>query len=501
MSAKQKLKHPIFLDQVRLLCALIIIWLVVAFVLPLHYIQDEKGDLLLNGDSSANTIPSGPWKIIKPATKHQVEGYTSSDSVTPGSTIGLNVSCSVPSYFTTDIFRMGYYKSAGATLVQHLGKRSCSKQPFVFNPTVGMIDTFWKQSQHVVTGRQWQPGFYLARLTNGAGYQSYVPFVVKSPKPTSRILFVDAVATSEAYNDWGGDSLYTGHTPAASVDRGLVVSLNRPYSTNYGAGDFLTWEYPMIRYLERYGFKVDYATDININQDPQMLLAYKSIVIAGHDEYWTWPMLNGYKAAVDSGVNLAVFGANTDYRPTRIQPDRYTGQGNRNIACYKAIQLDPAWRAYYNNTFALNPKPASDFQITGYNWWWGPFSQPESLILGESFGGMTSGDQDLIVSDNSSWIFKGTGLQNGDKLPRLVGYEFDRSNPNFPQPPGVKSVFSSLLSDGSTSNSTYYVSSGGGQVFDAGTVQWSWGLDPSYSSYYNPKLVEITNNILTRFSQ
>lgn len=468
---------------------------------------DVDGDIEADGDFSAPSF-SGPWTLIDHNDSNKITGYASLSNVMPGNTLGLDISCTAPSMFKTDIFRMGYYGGQGALQTDHISYRHCYPQsgPIV-NPTTGLIDTRWSQTIHLLVPENWQPGYYLARLTSLAGYQSYIPFLVSSPKVTSKYLFVDAINTSEAYNSWDGNSLYVGKAAAGRIDRAFKVSLNRPYSSNNGAGDFLDWEYPMAKYLEEYNFNVDYATDIQINADPSMLLKYKAIIITGHDEYWTWPMLAGYKSAIQHGVNLAVFAANTDYRPTRIQADPYSNQRDRVIVCYKDYHLDPSYEAY-TKVLAKDqeqlqnlkdPPTVASYQVTGFNWRNAPFNMPESEILGEGMLGLTKNPAPLTVNDASNWIFAGTGLKNGDSLPGLVGYEYDSYNPQFPGPTNVSLLFSSKVG-GDISNGTLYTATGGGQVFNAGTNQWSWGLDTSLSSY-SPQLVVITSNILNGFGQ
>ena len=36
-----------------------------------------------------------------------------------------------------------------------------------------------------------------------------------------------------------------------------------------------------------------------------------------------------------------------------------------------------------------------------------------------------------IVDDETHWVFQGTGFQNGDDVPALLGYEPDAYDPNF----------------------------------------------------------------------
>ena len=84
-------------------------------------------------------------------------------------------------------------------------------------------------------------GVYIARLkrtdNNGA---SHIIFIVRDDASTSDILFQTSDATWQAYNIYGGHSLYTGTTPTAPVaypnNHASKVSYNRPLITRAGGG-------------------------------------------------------------------------------------------------------------------------------------------------------------------------------------------------------------------------------------------------------------------------
>ena len=117
----------------------------------------------------------------------------------------------------------------------------------------------------------------------------------------------------------------------------------------------------------------------------------------------------------------------------------------------------------------------------------------------------------------SSWVFAGTNLHNGDSIPGLVGYEFDRAMTQSPfaysmpttivGADGVSGVqllsvspVTDVYSNATTSNSTLYTAPSGARVFNAGTMQWSWGLDNfEFPSDVNPAIQQITANILHNF--
>lgn len=109
-----------------------------------------------------------------------------------------------------------------------------------------------------------------------------------------------------------------------------MVSFNRPYQykgearSGVGAGDFLTmnadsvypaskagWEYNMVRWLDKEGYDVTYASNLDTHEDRSRLSGRKAFLSAGHDEYWSWEMRDNVEALRNAGVNLAFFSANT----------------------------------------------------------------------------------------------------------------------------------------------------------------------------------------------
>ena len=100
----------------------------------------------------------------------------------------------------------------------------------------------------------------LTRLDNGG--QSHIPFVVRDDSSHSDVIYQTSDTTWQAYNDWGGNSLYTG-SPAG---RAYKVSYNRPFSTRIvdnGQDWVFNAEYPMVRWLEANGYNVSYFTGVD----------------------------------------------------------------------------------------------------------------------------------------------------------------------------------------------------------------------------------------------
>ncbi len=299
--------------------------------------------------------------------------------------------------------------------------------------------------------------------------------------------------TYQAYNTWGGVSLYGGAT---------IVSFNRPYITPTGSplwkgcGDFWEWECNLLRWMEREGYDVSYCGSVDVHATTNLLWNHKAFMSVGHDEYWSYPMRWNVKAARDRGVNLAFLSANTSFWQIRFQPSTLDGAPNRDVVCYKS-SADPLYNTPSNYL--------STVQYRSY-----PVLDPESSLLGVyfDFAGVNS---DLVVNDPSHWLFAKTGVTPGQRFPGLLGYEVDSTN--LYSPPGMQVACSSpYLGFGAPANtatsysdSASYTAPSGATVFAAGTMQWGWGVDdintPAlHQSCQSPVVQQMTRNLLARMA-
>src|SRR5690606_803470 len=90
------------------------------------------------------------------------------------------------------------------------------------------------------------------------------------------------------------------------------------------------------------------------------------------------------------------------------------------------------------------PNYAGPFSIEGPN---------EGLLMGARNPSPPNGSGDWIVSSQDHWIFEGTGMRNGDKIPGIVGWEHHGDPSNLP---GLEVIASGLTinSGGNESQST-----------------------------------------------
>ncbi|MBE1546469.1 hypothetical protein GGC64_000477 [Mycobacterium sp. OAS707] len=475
-----------------------------------------------------NALPgTAEWTLTNPAMNREIEGYASATSVARGGSIWFHVSTSAPT-FQLEVFRMGWYQGLGARRIAGPvtvpGGLQTVPTP---DPTTGLVDCRWAVSYTLATDSSWATGVYLARLTaSDSGKQSYIIFVVRDDRLAHDILFQLPVTTYEAYNDWGGKSLYSFNSGSAAPwgstegPPAVKVSLNRPYAAStvpsaasgVGAGEFLTnvqpvglagapsspagWDYNMVRWLEREGYDVSYATNIDTHTSPALIRSAKIFMSDGHDEYWTWQMRDNVEGARDSGVKLAFFSANTSYWQIRLEPSPATGASDRVIVAYKDA-ADP---------YSKDGDPSHERLVTT-QFRLPPVLRPEEQMKGSQYI-LNPVDDDLIVTDASHWVFQGTGLSNGSRLTGLLGYEVDGRFGG--EPPNTVTLTStpvvSLWTGQPAQNSqmTYYTASSGAGVFSTGTIQWSWGLDdynaPTIrTSRLSPAAATITRNVLNAF--
>lgn len=410
-----------------------------------------------------NALPGDPnWRITHLSHLYQLEGFADHTDVLPGTPFRLFVSTTARS-FRVLAFRMGWYGGDLARLVWTSPVVPGHRQPPAEIVQPGsMAVAPWRPSLTVPT-TGWPPGSYLLRLDASNGAEYYVPIVIRSPSVAGRVVLVSAVTSYQAYNGWGGYSLYGG-PDGTFADRGRRVTFDRPISYNSGAGAYFQIELPLVVLAERLGLPLAYITSIDLDLYPSILDGARAVVSEAHDEYWSPAMRATVTRARNQGVNVAFFGANAIFRKIRFEssplgPDRIEVN-------YKIPQEDPL----YGTDNAL---------VTG-NWPNPPDADPESSLIGQSYVcSVASSNYPIVVTDPGNWIWAGSGVYQGEQLPGLVGPEFDQVNPNEPTPNPIEVISQSPAWCGAVatySDVTYYVASSGAGVFDSGTEDWVCAL-------------------------
>jgi hypothetical protein len=322
-------------------------------------------------------------------------------------------------------------------------------------------------------GRRWVSGYYLAvaRLRSGTG--TSIPFVVRSSRRT-RILVQAAATTWQAYNNWGGKSLY----PFNSTGRAAVkVSFDRPYATS--GLELISREYPLVRFLERTGYDVSYATGPDVDRSPRELLRHKLVISAGHDEYWTKRMRDAFEAARDAGVNLMFLGADVEDWQIRLE------DGGRTVVEYRATALDPSPNLAERSGRFRELQPP----------------RPECQLIGNQYQGGIGNVVDFPVAAGAlgdKW-FAGTGFRSGSIVHGILGYEWDGVQPGCPSYPLTVLFHAGNVNP--AADTVRYTARSGARVFSTGSVSWAWGLDSFGGHHADPRLQRFMRNAIADLSR
>lgn len=406
-----------------------------------------------------------------------VEGYCSKQSVKAGESIDLFVSADPARRVRIEVFRMGYYGGKGARLLATLGPFECRPQPVPQPGEKDLHECRWERTTTLTIPPDWTSGAYLGRLTTVPDdetrepyWQSYVVFIVTDDRPAD-ILFQCSDNTWQAYNRWPSHySVYTH--PKGTEGPWADVSFDRPYGREaqftgvvndpltVGSGEFLPLEFPLAYWLEQHGYDVAYCTNSDMIS-PDRGLKCKAWISVGHDEYWDIRQYESVKALRDAGVSLLFLSGNAicwvaPYRDSRDgRPNRIFFRGGP----YGKEGGYAAQRAEKNGPF---PERGPD----------------EGLLMGARNIDPVNGGGDWIVTKPDHWIFEGTGVKAGDRIPGLIGWEY-HGDPAV-EIRGLEVVAAGTAFQGGERpqqwTATIYPGPEGSFVFNASTIFWAQGL-------------------------
>ena len=448
------------------------------------------------------------WKIPLSNRPNVIAGFANHDYATTGQKVTFYVTTPSPT-FTVVAYRMGYYQGLGARQIWTSPTYQGTKQASCLY-TAGINEVScanWKPSFSLTLDPSFVQGDYLFKLIASTGEEDYVPLTIWEPHSHAAYLVINRTFVEEGWNYWGGYDFYQGLgscTPTYPVcNRARVVSLDRPYNTGNGASDYLGSEYPLIRYAEQHGLDVTYVTDTALDATPSAASGHKAILSLGHDETWSTPERQGVEAAYNKGTNVAFFGAAAVLRHVRMESSPLGPE--RTEVDYRNSAEDP-----------LNGH-GNPLDVTGNTFDNPPTSWSEIPFVGEIYAGFLNGANNtpFVVSDASSWLMRGTGLRNGDKLGGVISSDIDHLDLS-----GGSSAQSDVVGHSPVPLSLAYTNQGDWNgvtysdfvyhtnptshagVIDTGTVNWIWAMDSciaTHPSCPDNKVQTITGNILRVF--
>ena len=445
------------------------------------------------------------------------QGFLDRSSAICGDTVNAYISTAASTY-TVKAYRLGYYGGVKARLIWTSSVRTGVNQA---NPSItaypeNKIYASWTPALTIPIDVSWPPGSYVLRIQPSSGTGSYIPLVIRDDGSTSDILMQSSTMTFQAYNQWGGYSLYRGNydnPPSQVATRSRKVTWQRPYwgkpdtahpyQGSYGDGLVIKEELPLISYMEEYGMDVSYWTDQDLDARPQLLANHHVLALTAHDEYWTQGMRDVLEQYTAAGLNLVNFGANTGYWRSRMDA------AGRNYETWRYASEDPVKSPPEAVTFRFRETTTPGFA--------------ESKLLGGmyqcvfgAYGDTSAGHLDgpVVNPGSPSWVMQ--GYPTLSTIPGVVAQEVDGYYNNAAYKPtsmtGVEILAHRQYDCGPdygtnvTWDLTYYndPTSGAG-VINVGTLGWmctlaaecDWAVAGSTKSYVR----QVTYNILNQFKQ
>jgi hypothetical protein len=371
------------------------------------YIQEE------------NAKPGTPGWQIQPASydASKLSAYSGKDSYTCGEIIYLRVNAPASAFISAQVYRMGYYGGVGARRIWSTegsalgGKQAAPVIVKGSDPSrpMNMVDASgWFLSLGIRVDGSYTPGTYLIKISDRAGWQTYVPFTVRDDTGSKHAFLMQQASTTwQAYNKFGGISFYT--TPGAAF-----LTYNRPYIEAQGSGQYLSLEYGLVYWMEKNNYDVTYWSDMDLHaRSAEVQARADTLILPAHDEYYSPQMRSGVVNAIGASVNVVSFGANQIYR--QIRPNTTGTQ----------FEVYERWSAWpYSTTWRHR----------------GP-SFHEQAILGAEYGCRANG----TVTTDANWMW--TGIEPGTRLEGLVNGENDWVHPasQAPIPPGTEILHTASL--------------------------------------------------------
>lgn len=138
----------------------------------------------------------------------------------------------------------------------------------------------WTESVQLDTA-SWPGGSYLLRLVGDNGAEWLVPLVLRDRDTSGKLMLVVPDTTLQAYNTWGGRSVYTG--PGGFADRSRAVSYSRPYDKDAGSGWYLGLAQPVVRLAEQLDLSTTYVAASDLDTGAATMMGTEGVVMMGHD--------------------------------------------------------------------------------------------------------------------------------------------------------------------------------------------------------------------------
>jgi hypothetical protein len=298
-------------------------------------------------------------------------------------------------------------------------------------------------------------GLYFLRVTADDGRVGYAPLILRPRRlGEHRVAVVLSTNTWQAYNllDANGDGW--GDTWNVSGTN-RTIDLRRPYLDFGLSSRYKNWDLGFLSWVKRTGKQVDYLSDDDLaaaGSGEALRRAYDLLVFPGHEEYVTARAYDVVRTFRDRGGRLLFLAAKNFLWKVRRE-----GQSLRRVGFWRLLK------------------------------------RPEAALVGAQWVGISSRQGRFVVQGAAvaPWAFAGTGLANGSAFGRY-GIDIDsRAGGSPPQTRVLARIPRAIGTQ--AAEMTYYETSAGARVFDAGAINFA-------ASIGHPAVSRLVDNLWARLT-
>jgi hypothetical protein len=447
------------------------------------------GVRVLNSVAAENQLPgTAAWNTVqaKWADPTALAMWASPYSAGPGDTVDVFIH-STKGLVALSLYRLGWYGGLGGRLIWGAQNVVAVPQPACGEPdATGPVSCPWTRTLRIPIDPTWVNGLYFLKATTSDGNSAHYPFVLHTVSRASFIAVVPQFSW-QAYNAWGGTSVYTPH--------GHSVSFERPYDTSAGATylfqDIYSYDLSVVRWLEQNNIDVAYESDVDIQSASGGPTPLKGLIYTGHSEYWTWAEYDRVQQLRDSHKHLVFTTGNNAYWNVRISAGPVTGRAAHVVTVFK-MDPDPGATGIHDLTVQFrDPR----------------LNRPENGLYGIMYSDGTDSIYSLVAAappagSEAAAFLAAAGIQPGDSIPHEVTSEGDVPFANGFGPTNLQVLFRSPFVPRNAATTyehafytTFFIAPSGAGVFAAGNNEFARGLD-SFRSTPEPRLQQLFKAIL-----
>jgi hypothetical protein len=433
---------------------------------------------------------------------HNVDGFVRSTYYAPGQTAQFSINHNAAFNYT--IRRLGYYGGDGARQVLGTTAGTPTAQPgevFIPNSNGAVTCAAWSVNATWAIPTNAVPGWYqiVWRDASNSSLFGYAIFIVSDAAAKKPVLVVASDTTwHAAYNGWGGNNVYGAAVGIGSADgRALCSTYDKPVLTlkHVPQTHFFNGEYATLRFFERVGFEVGYATQEQINADPTIMDGRELIVFSGHNEYTSQAVMDKTLSLLDSGQNMLNLSANDYFWRIKLTDGTFASTTNgRNMWCKKDTLDGPS--AIRTGGAGTPFTTEADWTGTWQDSRWS-LNEPSWELFGDRFiaNGIRADAVKVPFSMKTLPPWRNcTGVQaltSGQEFgfgAGTAGMEWDYPYGSLPSTSLSASTVDltdnaadingqNYNTDGTFTHAIQAVSSSAGVVINFNTTQWGWALD------------------------